>query len=82
MNWLEFNGPKQVVDSFRILGVDELGREALRSLKRIVVKNTADENGKAMAMADGVFTLTCAFAKSPSGRFTHDEIAQFLSSKL
>jgi hypothetical protein len=83
MNWLEFNGPQQVVNAFRMIGTDDLGKEALReSVKKIVVKNTAAEKDKSMAMKDGVFTLTCAFAKSPGGRFTHDEIKEFLSSKL
>jgi hypothetical protein len=83
MNWLEFNGPQQVVNAFRMIGTDDLGKEALRDgVKKIVVKNTAEEKDKGMAMKDGVFTLTCSFAKSPGGRFTHDQIKEFLSSKL
>src|SRR5262245_5499448 len=83
MNWLEFNGPQQVVNAFRMIGTDDLGKEALReSVKKVVVKNTAQEPAKAMSLESGVFTLTCAFAQSPGGRFTHDQIKEFLVSKL
>lgn len=83
MNWLEFNGPQQVVNAFRMIGTDDLGREALReSVKKVVMKNVAEESAKAMALDQGVFTLTCAFAKSPGGRFTHDQIKDFLMAKF
>jgi hypothetical protein len=83
MNWLEFNGPQQVVNAFRMIGTDDLGREALReSVRKIVVKNTKDAAQKSLAMDGGVLTLTCAFAQSPGGRFTHDEIKAFITSKL
>ena len=83
MNWLEFNGPQQVVNAFRMVGTDDLGKEALReSIKKVVVKNTAEEPAKTMALEGGVFTLTCAFAKSPGGRFTHDQIKDFLISRM
>ncbi|HEX7901907.1 MAG TPA: hypothetical protein VF950_29380 [Planctomycetota bacterium] len=83
LNWLEFNGPQQVVNAFRMIGTDDLGKEALRgAVKKIVVKNVPDEKSKALAMDAGVFTLTCAFAKSPGGRFTHDAIRDFLMTKL
>jgi hypothetical protein len=83
MNWLEFNGPQQVVNAFRMIGTDNLGREALReSVRKIVMKNTKDEAQKSLAMDGGVLTLTCAFAQSPGGRFTHDEIKAFITSKL
>ena len=82
LNWLEFNGPQQVVNAFRMIGSDDLGKEALRGIKKIVVKNVTVENAKAMAMDAGVFTLTCAFAMSPGGRFTHDAIRDFLMSKM
>jgi len=83
LNWLEFNGPQQVVNAFRMIGTDDLGKEALRgAVKKVVVKNVQDENAKALAMEAGAFTITCAFAKSPGGRFTHDAIRDFLMSKL
>jgi hypothetical protein len=83
MKWLEFNGPQQVVNAFRMIGADDLGREALRSaVQKIVVKNVADEAKKSMEMDKGVFTLTCAFARSPGGRFTHDQVKEFLVSKM
>src|SRR5262245_55417363 len=57
MNWLEFNGPQQVVNAFRMIGTDDLGKEALRdSVARIVVRNVPDENAKSMALDGKVFT--------------------------
>jgi hypothetical protein len=83
LNWLEFNGPQQVVNAFRMIGTDDLGREALRdSVRKVVVKNAKEPGQKALALDGGVLTLTCAFSKSPGGRFTHDEISAFLKSKL
>ena len=83
LNWLEFNGPQQVVNAFRIIGTDDLGKEALReTIKKVVVKNAKEEKDKAMALESGVFTLTCAFAKSPGGRFSHDQIKEFLTSHM
>jgi hypothetical protein len=83
LNWLEFNGPQQVVNAFRMIGSDDLGKEALReAIKKVVVKNAKEEKDKAMALANGVFTLTCAFAKSPGGRFSHDQIKEFLTSHM
>lgn len=83
MNWLEFNGPQQVVNAFRAIGSDDLGREALReAVKKIVVKNVKDEGAKALGLEAGVLTLSCAFAKSPGGRFTHDAIRDFLMAKM
>ncbi len=46
------------------------------------MKNVKDPAQKSLAMDGGVLTLTCAFAQSPGGRFTHDEIRAFIASKL
>jgi len=78
MNWLEFNGPQQISNAFRIVGTDELGQEALRSVKKIMVKNVPEVAGKNLAFSDGVLSLECAFAKSPEGRFSDQDIAQCL----
>ena len=83
MNWLEVNGAQQVVNAFRMIGTDDLGKEALReSVKRIVVRNVPDEKAKSMALDGGVLTLACACAKSPGGRYGHDQIRDFLMSKM
>jgi hypothetical protein len=83
MKWVEFNGAQQVVNAFRMIGEDDLGREALRgAVQKIVIRNVADDAKKAMEMDKGVFTLTCAFAKSPGGRFSHDAIKEFLIAKM
>jgi hypothetical protein len=83
LNWLEFNGAQQVVNAFRMVGADDLGKSALRdSVKKVVVKNVREPNQKSLGLDGGVLTLACAFAKSPGGRFSHDEIRDFLTSKL
>jgi hypothetical protein len=82
INWLEYNGPQQVSNAFRMIGVDDMGKEALRGIKKIVVKNVQDADKKELVFADGVLNLTCAFAKSPGGRFNHDEIRDCLMKGL
>ncbi len=83
LNWLEFNGPQQVVNAFRMIGTDDLGREALReTVRSVALRNTKEPEDKALAFADGVLTVTCAFARSPGGRFTDNEIRDFLMARL
>jgi hypothetical protein len=82
INWLEFNGPQQVCNAFRVTGADDLGREAIRSLNTIVVTNVARAEQKNLSLSDGVLTLIGAFAKSPGGRFSDYEIAEFLIKNL
>jgi hypothetical protein len=82
LNWLEFNGPQQVCNAFRTVGTDDLGKEALRDVKQIVLTNVSEASQKELRYSAGVLTLTCAFAKSPDGRFTHGEIAECLLKGL
>lgn len=83
INWCEANGPAQVGVAFRIIGCDDLGKQALREgVKKIVVKNVKDVAAKACVFDGGVLTLTCAFSQSPGGRFKGEEIRDVLMAKL
>lgn len=82
LNWLEFNGPQQVSNAFRIVGNDDLGKGALRGIRKIVVRNVPESEKKELSYTEGVLGLTCAFAKSPAGRFTPQEIADYLLKSL
>jgi hypothetical protein len=81
-NWLEFNGPAQVGMAFRQIGSDDLGKESLRGIKKVVVKNVKTEAEKKLSFEGSVLTLLCAFAKSPGGRFTDGEIRDCLMKGL
>ena len=83
MEWIEYNGPQQISGAFRGICKDDLGKEAIReSLKKIVIRNVKDPSEKAMSLQDGVFTLSCAFAKSPGGRFKDMEIRKYLEENI
>lgn len=83
LNWLEANGPQQVGVAFRIIGADDLGKQALREgVKKIVVRNVKDVGAKACSFDGGVLTLACAFSQSPGGRFKGEEIRDVLMAKL
>jgi hypothetical protein len=83
IQWLEANGPQQVASAVRSICQDELGKEAVRAaIKKVVLRNTADAAGKRLTFEDGVLCLTCAFAQSPTGRFSYVEIETLLESRL
>jgi hypothetical protein len=83
LNWLEANGPAQVGVAFRIIGADELGKQALRdAVKKVVIRNVKEAGGKSCAFEGGVLTLACAFSQSPGGRFKGEEIRDVLMAKL
>lgn len=83
LNWLEANGPHQIGAAFRIIGADDAGRQALREgVKKVVISNVRDAAAKTCTFEEGVLSLRCAFARSPEGRFTGEEIAELLTSKL
>jgi len=83
IEWLEHNGPVQVINAFRGLCKDDLGREAAKeTIKKVAFKNVPSKEDKALALEGGVLTLTCAFAQSPRGRFSDAEILKLLESSL
>jgi len=83
IEWLEFNGPQQVGAALRGICRDEVGKQAVReAVKKVVLRNAAEAEAKALAFEGGVLTLCCAFAKSPGGRFNDREIRTFLESRL
>ena len=82
LNWLEYNGPQQVCNAFRTIATDDMGREALREVKKVLVRNVPEVEQKQLSFSEGVLTLTCAFAKSPGGRFAYGEIAECLLKGL
>lgn len=83
IEWLEHNGPQQVSAALRGICHDDLGKEAIREgLKKVVLRNTAEPADKKVGFAGGVLELTCAFAKSPGGRFSDGEIRTCLMAGL
>ena len=83
LNWLEANGPAQVGVAFRIIGADDLGKQALREgVKKVVIKNVKEVGQKSCTFDGGVLTLACAYSQSPGGRFKGEEIRDVLMAKL
>ncbi len=82
-SWLDMNGPHVVSCAFRRICTDDVGKEAIKEgLKKVVIKNVADPGEKKLDLADGTLSLTCAFSKSPGGRFKDTEIAKLLEEGL
>ncbi len=83
IKWIEHNGPHQVSAAFRGICTDDVGREAVQEgLTKIVLSNVEEIADKSLTCADGVLHLCCAFAKSPRGRFTYQEIQKCLEEVL
>lgn len=82
IQWLEFNGAQQVSMAFRQIGVDDLGKESLRGIKKVVLKNVKEVADKKLGFEGGVLTLACAYAQSPGGRFTDGQIRDLLLKGL
>lgn len=59
-------GMRKMANAFRVICVDELGKEAVReSVKRVVITNVQGE--AKISLENGVITLACAFAKGSDG---------------
>jgi hypothetical protein len=83
IEWLEANGPAQVINAFRVLCKDELGKEAVKeSVKSVSFKNVLAKDDKSLTFEGGVLALSCAFSQSPGGRYGDREIRTLLESKL
>ncbi|MDI1437710.1 hypothetical protein [Polyangium sorediatum] len=75
-------GVRKLANAFRVICVDELGKEAVREgVKRIVVTNLK-EGAPSVGLKDGVVTLACVFAKGSDGCITDLDIAKILTRAL
>ncbi|MDC0743663.1 hypothetical protein [Polyangium mundeleinium] len=75
-------GVRKLANAFRVICVDELGKEAVRDgVKRIVVTNQK-EGAPSVVLDNSVVTLACVFAKGSDGCLTDLEIAKILTRAL
>ncbi len=76
-------GVRKIANAFRVICVDELGKEAVREgVKRVVVTNQATPGTPTIGVENGVVTLACAFAKGTDGCLTDLQIARALERAL
>ena len=75
-------GVRKLANAFRVICVDELGKEAVRDgVKRIWVTNLK-EGTPSVGVQDGVVTLACMFGKGSDGCLTDLQIARTLERAL
>lgn len=83
LNNIRFQGLRRVIAAFRVVCVDDLGKEAVKEqVQKVVVHNADDPAKKGMTLKDGAFALTAAFGKGDAGYFTDNEIIKWLQRAL
>jgi hypothetical protein len=80
---LQHLGVRKMSNAFRVICVDDLGKEAIRdSIKRVVVTNVKDAKEGSVNIDSGTVTLRCAFAKGSEGCMGDLLIARTLERML
>lgn len=80
---LQHLGVRKLSNAFRVVCVDDLGKEAVRdSIKRVVVTNDKDVKEASVNLDAGTVTLRCAFAKGSDGCMGDLAIARALERML
>jgi hypothetical protein len=65
---LQHLGVRRLANAFRVICVDDLGKEAIReSVKRLVVTNIPDAKEGSVTLEGGTVTLRGAFARGTEG---------------
>lgn len=81
---LQHLGVRRLSNAFRVICVDDLGKEAIRDgIKRVVVINAKDAKEGSVTLENGTVTLTGAFARGTEGGCMPDlAIARALEKML
>lgn len=81
---LQHLGVRRLSNAFRVICVDELGKEAIRDgIKSVVVTNVKDAKEGSVKLENGIVTLTGAFARGTEGGCMPDlSIARALEKML
>lgn len=86
LNWVEHQGFKYLANACRIIGIDELGKEALRdSVKTALWVNLPREQveTKTAALSKGTLTITGSWGFANSdGWIGYDELAKIITAAL
>jgi hypothetical protein len=80
---LEYNGPQQVANAFRVICDDELGKEAIQeAIKKVVFQHVADPEERAVECADGVLSIRGTYSQSTSGTVRDRQIQECIEAAL
>ncbi len=86
LNFFEYQGFKYLANACRIIGVDEMGKEAIRdTIKKARWINLPVEKveEKSATLIDGVLTITGAWGVGSSdGWIGYDELARIITAQL
>ncbi|MDI3288868.1 hypothetical protein [Polyangium sp. 15x6] len=82
LKYVQHLGVRLLANAFRVICVDDLGKEAVREgVKRVVVTNLK-EGAASVDLKDGVVTLACVFGKGSDGCIRDLDIAKTLTRLL
>lgn len=79
---LQHLGVRKVVNAFRLICADDLGKEAVRGIKRVFVTNVKDAKEGSVNLENETVTLTGAFGKGFDGTISDTQIAKTLERML
>jgi hypothetical protein len=83
LNNLQNQGLRRITSAFRVVCMDDLGKEAVQeSVKKVLVTNVASPAEKSIQVKDGAATIAGAWGKGSDGYFTDREIQLMLEKQL
>ncbi len=82
LNNVNNQGLRRISAAFRIICVDELGKEAAAAISKVVVRNVLTVAEKGVSLKDGIVTVQAAYGKGSDGYFTDNELIKKLEKLL
>ena len=83
LNNLQNQALRRITAGFRVVCIDDLGKEAVQeSIKKVLVKNVATPGDKSILVKDGAAIISGAWGKGSDGYFTDLDIKRSLEKQL
>jgi hypothetical protein len=79
---LEFHGFDRIESAFRTICHDMVGRDAVKEVHRISIRNVEDPQQRKIAFHDGAVEIHGAYGKGHDGAFIEHEIVETLEKVL
>ena len=83
LNFLDNVSCHRLNMALRVICLDEMGKEAVRDgLKLVRLVNVKDPSAMQLGFADGVLTMSCAYAQGAGGMHSDGAIRELLINSL
>jgi hypothetical protein len=82
LNNVNNQGLRRISAAFRIICVDDLGKEATATITKVVVRNVLTPAEKDVTLKEGIVTVQAAYGKGSDGYFTDNELIKRLEKLL